>query len=165
MVSLILAPLWNSWRGAREDIAVYGRQLDELGRKTRRALGQRKRLAERYGPAVNKPLSDLQTAQRELFGTTEKVLKSNGFGVTGNYDPQQPRRVRDIPGRDVYWLLLRVRGKCKQAQLSKCLAGLRTADTPVIVDRLTVKNNAKKPGELEVTMMLGTLAEDKGAGS
>ena len=60
---------------------------------------------------------------------------------------------------------LQVRGTCKLKQLSTCLSALRQAKTLAVVDRISVTNNEKKPGNLEVTLVLAALAEQKEGGS
>ena len=63
-------------------------------------------------------------------------------------------------------VMVEVKGKCgKLEELVKCLAAMRTTETLVLVDRVTVQNDAKKKGELTVTLDLATLAEGKGARS
>ena len=159
---LAVIPWLNSWADARQAIVTSGEQISDLESRVRRVLGRHARLATRYGPAVRKPLTDRQTARNALFAAAQEILKSNGFEITGDYKPRRPRRAGKITG--VQWVLLEIRGKCKEAQLPKCLAGMRKAKALVIVDRLTVTNDPKKPGQLEVTMVLATLAAERGAG-
>ncbi len=158
----VVIPWTDSWAAAREQIVTNQQQLGELERSIRRVLGQQGRLAETYGPAVNNPLQDLETARISLFKEVQEVLKTAGFTPT-DYQPRPCRPLREIPGVEI--VPLQVRGKCKLPQLAKCLDGMRKADTLVIVDRLSVANDEKKPGQLEVTMVLATLAEQRKAGS
>jgi hypothetical protein len=125
-------------------------------------MNQRKRLEDRYGPAVGKPLADSSTAKENLFNAAQKVLKANGFQVSG-YEPQRPRPAGKVPG--VEWVSLQIRGKCPDAQLPKCLAEFRNADTLVIVEQMSVANDEKSPGNLSVTLVLATPAEQGRAGS
>ena len=97
-----------------------------------------------------------------LFQTALDVLGANGFSLT-DYQPQRGRRLKEIPG--VEYVPLQVRGKCKLKQLATCLAALRHAETLAFVDRISVTNPEKKPGDLEVTLVLATLAERKEGGS
>ena len=155
-------PWLDSWTAAREQIVTNRQQLSDLERTIRRVLGQQGRLAETYGQAVNKPLEDMETARIGLFKAAQDVLKAAGFKPT-SYQPQPCRTLREIPG--VMIVPLQVRGKCRLEQLAKCLAGMRKADTFIIVDRLSLNNDEKKPGQLDVTMVLVTLSEQGKEGS
>ena len=152
-------PLAESWSLAREQASDSRIQLTNLELKISRVLNQRARLEKIYGPAVNLPLQDLEAARVSLFKATQDVLKKNGFKAE-DYQPQPAKRIREIPGLQL--VSLQVRGKCKLNQLTKCLAGLRKVETLTIVDRLSIVNNEKKPGELEITLLLVTLAEQQG---
>jgi hypothetical protein len=152
----LIFPWVDSWTDARQQIADCRKQVDEEKARMVRAMNQRKRLEGRYGPAVGKPLAESTIAKEDLFNAAQKALKANGFQV-GGYEPQRPRPAGKIAG--VEWLSLQVRGKCPEAQLSKCLAELRNADTLLIVERLSVTGDEKNPGNLDVTLLLATLAE------
>lgn len=155
---LLVIPWVDGWAAAREQIAADRHRLDELQRSITRVLGQRGRLAARYGPAASKSLKDVEQARIGLLKAARDVLTANGLKPT--YTPQPPRSVKKIPG--VRFLPLRVRSKCNLSQLTKCLADMRNADTLIIVDRLSITNNEKKPGQLEMTMILATLARQGG---
>ncbi|NQU75930.1 MAG: hypothetical protein HQ546_06425 [Planctomycetes bacterium] len=154
---LAFVPWLNGWGDARTRIATAQSQIDELAGKARRASGQRSRLAEAYGPAAGKELTDLRDAQRGLLKVAQDIFKANGFEVASGYDPQRPRQVKGLAG--VQLVPMQVRGTCKLPQLVKCLTEMRKAPTLVFVDRLTIENDAKKPGQLTVTMTLATLGE------
>ena len=153
--NFVLMPLLDSWSTAREQADEAGGQLDQIESRLRRVVGQRRRLARIYGPAVNAPLQDAETAQANLFKVAQDVLKAGGF-KDPVYQFQPARPVRDVPG--VEHVPLQIRGKCGLQQLTRCLAGMRKAPSLVIVDRLTITNDLKKPGQLTVTLVLGTLA-------
>jgi len=152
----------RSWSEAKQTIATARVQVDDYKRRIRRVLGQRERLERIYGPGVNKPLEDLETARVSFYKAVQGVLKSSGFKPT-DYQPQPPRPVPNVPGLRI--VPLQIRGKCKLPQLAKCLAEARKAETLVIVDRVSASNDAKMTGQLEVTLVLSTLAEWKRAGS
>ena len=158
LVRLTVIPFLDSWATARQESNAHQAQLDDLNRKLRRVLGQRQRLIRMYGPAVKLPLADVQTARVDLFQAAQDVLKSSGIKMT-DYQPQRERLLREIPG--VGLVTLRIRGNCQLPQLAKCLYRMSEAKTLVIVERLTVTNNEKQPGKLEVIMVLATLAEMK----
>ncbi|MDY7011004.1 MAG: GspMb/PilO family protein [Planctomycetota bacterium] len=155
-------PWVESWTAAREQIVANQQQLRDQERLIRSVLGQQRRLMETYGLAVNNQLEDLETARVSLFKEVQEVLKTSDFKLT-DYQPRPPRILREISGVEI--VPLQVRGKCQLPQLVKCLSGMRKADTLVIVDRISVTNDEKKPGQLEVTMVLATLAEQKKEGS
>ena len=167
-----VSPWIDSWTGARQAAAADRRRLEDLAGNIRKVVGQRRRLEKAYGPGVNRPLEDAETARISLLAVQD-VLKAAGF-QPAEVEPRPSRQLREVPGAQV--LALGLKGKCKLPQLAKCLAALREAKTLVFVDRLTVTNNEKKPGDLEVAMTLAALAEkpkqkvaskspDRGAGS
>ena len=158
----VVLPCVDDWAASRDAAEVARAQLDTLERDVRSLLGQRQRLDRTFGPGANKPLSDLETTRHNLLKATQEVLKKAGVAAT-DYQPQQARQVRQVANVDL--VSLQVRGKCKLPQLAKCLAGLLEAETLIFVDRLTVTNNEKKPGELEVMLVLASLAERGRAGS
>jgi len=153
--NFVLMPLFDSWSIARQRADDARGELDKIESRLRRVVGQRKRLARIYGAAVNAPLQDAETAQANLFEVAQDVLKAGGF-KDPVYQFQPARPVRDVPG--VEHVPLQIRGKCMLQQLTRCLAGMRKAPSLVIVDRLTITNDLKKPGQLTVTLVLGTLA-------
>ena len=157
-----VVPWIDAWSEHRADLAVRRARVDRVGKQLRRVLSQRKRLAKAYGQAANDPPQDVDAAALSLPKAALDVLKSNGFGTT-EYLPQRPKRVQGIEGLRVVSLL--VNGSCKLPQLTKCLSALRKADTLVIVDRLSVTSDPKKPGQLKVTMVLATLGEQGEEGS
>ena len=152
----VLLPWIDSWKDARRSIAEARVELGEAERQIYRVLGQRRRLEKIYGPAVNKALDNRQSAQVKLIEGVQEVFKTGGVKLTG-YDPQRPKSLREVPGVEV--VAWQIRAKCKLPQLVKCLAGMRKSETLIIVDWFSVVNNEKKPGELEITMMVATLAE------
>ena len=166
-VRLVVIPLVHSWVDARGRIATGGEALTDLQRQVRRVLGQRERLIRTYGPGAAKPLLDIESAPVSLLQSIQGVLGKAGFKPT-DYQPQ-PARPLQVRGsrlaKGVLLVPLQVRGKCKLPQLAKCLAGMREAPTLILVERVTVANDAKKPGQLEVTLLLATLAEARRAGS
>ena len=161
-LNFVLMPMRDSWSASRQRSVDAEQELDRIASRLRRVVGQRKRLARLYGPAVNAPLQDGETAQANLFKVAQDVLKTCGI-KDPVYQFQPPRPVRDVPG--VEHVPLQIRGKCSPGQLVRCLAGMRKAPSLVIVDRFTVANDLKKPGQLTVTLVLGTLATAERSGS
>ena len=150
-----VAPWADDWAAARERIEADRLQLGALQGNISRVLGQRSRLGKLYGPGVNRPPADMEAARVGLLKAAQQVLRANGFQPSG-YRPQPPRALPDVPG--VMLVTLQVVGKCKEPSLPACLAALRQAEMLLLVDKLSVTNDAKKPGELQVTWTLATLA-------
>ena len=73
-----------------------------------------------------------------------------------DYKPPASRSLPDLPGMEI--VPLQVRGKCKLEQLIKCLGAMQKSETLIIVDWFSLTNDEKKPGELELIMMVSTLA-------
>ena len=155
---LAVIPWIDNWSGTRKEIVENRSQLDDIQRQIRRVLWQRQRLEEAYGPAVNKPLGNRQSAQVNLFKAVQDVFKAGGVKLT-DYQPQRSRPLPEVPGVEI--VPLQIRGKCNLSQLTKCFAGMRNGETLIIVDSFSVANDEKKPGELEITMMVATLAEQE----
>lgn len=160
--NFVLMPMLDSWSAARQRADDATQELDRIESRLRRVVGQRKRLTRIYGPAVNAPLEDPETAQANLFEVAQDVLKKVGIKDPA-YEFQPRRPVRDVPG--VEHVPLQIRSKCSPQQLVLCLAGMRKAPSLVIVDRFTIANDVKKPGQLTVTLVLGTLANTERSGS
>jgi len=158
LLRLTLIPLWDSWSSARDRSRVYGEELVELNRSLRHVLGQRERLARLYGPGVREALSEEQIARMNLLQSAQDVFSGGGVRLT-DYQPQRARPIRDIP--NVSLVALQVRGQCQLPQLAKCLARMARTNTLLIVQSMDVANNEKQPGQLDVTLVLATLAEMK----
>ena len=156
VAKLFVIPWMASWSDARRRIASADQQIEQLQRPIRRALGLQKHLERLYGPGVNRPCQDIEAANLSLMKVAGQLEKSGGMKPTSNV-PQRGRRLTDVPGVEL--VLLQIRGKCKLQQLSKTLAALLTSETLVFVERLSVTNDQKKPGQLDVTLVLATLAE------
>ena len=157
---LLVMPWIDSWLEAREQMAQTSTQLNDVQRQVRRVLWQRQRLEERYGPAVKEPLHDRQTAQLNLFKAVQDVFKAGGVKLSA-YQPQLSRPLPKVPGVQI--VPLQIRGKCKVSQLTKCFVAMRQGQTLLIVESFSVINNEKKPGELEITMIVSTLAQQQEA--
>ena len=159
---VVVMPWIGRWRSARDQMTSTRSQLNDIQGQVRRVLWQRQRLEEIYGPAVKNPLEDRQTAQLSLIKAVQDVFKAGGIKLT-DYQPQRARTLKEIP--DVQIVPLQIRGKCTVSQLTKCFVAMRDAQTLIIVESFSVTNNEKKPGELEITMIVSTLAEQEKAKS
>ena len=150
-----LMPWLESWSGARAQIIEARRELNDVQLRVRRILGLRRRLEQIYGPAVNKPLEDLDAARLSLFKTVQETFRAGGFKPS-EYRLQRPRVLSAVPGVQI--VPLEVPGQCNLSQLVKSLAGLCKAKTFVFVERFSIDNDEKKPGTFKVTMVVATLA-------
>ena len=159
---LLVMPWIDSWRTARDEMAISRKQLNDIQKQMQRVLWQRQRLEEIYGPAVKNDLEDRQTAQLALIKAVQDVFKTAGIKLT-DYQPQRARTLKEIP--DVQFVPLQIRGKCKLPQLTKCFVTMRDNKTLIIVESFSITNNEKKPGELEISMIVSTLAEQEKAKS
>ena len=158
----LLMPWIDSWSNAREQIAQDRRQLTHIQRQIRTVLWQRERLEQLYGPAVKEPLEDRQTAQLNLIKAVQDVFKSGGVKLS-DYQPQRSRPLSEVPGVEV--IPLQIRGKCNLSQLTKCLSAMQEGKMLMVVESFSIANNLKKPGELEISMTISTLAQQPEAKS
>ncbi len=161
----VLMPWLDSWSMARAEISESRKQLGDIQVKVQRILSQRQRLKQRYGPGINRPLEDdVETAQLKLLKTVKEAFAAGGF-KPNEYRLQRPRALalKSVSGIQV--VPLEVPGKCNISQLTKSLAELSKAKTFVFVERFTISNDEKKPGQLEVTITVATLARITKAGS
>ncbi|MBN1943101.1 MAG: hypothetical protein JW849_07380 [Phycisphaerae bacterium] len=158
LLRLTVIPFVDSWSSARDRSEAYGEELTKLNRSLRRVLGQRERLSRVYGPAIRQPLSDVQTARMDLLQSAQDTFQGGGVRLT-DYQPQRARPLREIP--NVSLVTLQVRGQCQLPQLAKCLSRMSQAKSLMIVQSMNISNNEKQPGQLDVTLVLATLAETK----
>jgi hypothetical protein len=157
VVRFAVVPWWDSWRQARDRTEACRAQLTRLGVDLSKLASYQDTAVKLYGPSVLEPLKPSEAARIAFTKTVQDVLRAGGINFE-SITPQPSRDVPDLPD-DVELLPLQVKGKCEVAQLAKCLAGMPKATMPVIVDRIQVTNSPTKPGQLEVTMVLATLAQ------
>jgi len=157
----VAIPFCENWADTRDNIAVSQDRLQKFERKIRRILSRQGELTRTYGQGALTPLKDIEASRIDLLAVQD-ILRKGGFAAA-SYQRQPHRKLKDIDG--VVIVPLQVRGKCTLAQLTKSLSALRSAKTLVFVDRLTLVNNAKKPGALEVTLVLATLGDMEVDGS
>lgn len=155
-----LIPFVDSWLAARDQLRADRQAAGEVQVRLARAIGQQGRLANRYGPAVGKGLQDVESARMSLFSAVQQVTTSSGLKPEV-YQPLPDRAIRELPG--VRLVPLEVRGKCQADQVVACLAALARSDTLLLVDRLAVTGDDKGSGQVEVTMVLATLARGSAA--
>jgi len=155
LARLVVLPWLDGWSAARAHAAADRAELLRIETQLARLVAQRHRLKDPLGSAVGKDLQDVESARVSLFASAQAALGAAGFSAS-DYQPQKPRRLAGLPG--VQEICIQVRGKCNGEQLTNMLAQLCKTPTLVVVRQLSLDNDEKKPGELEVTMILMTLA-------
>lgn len=151
-------PVLSDWGDTRDRIDEARATLDEYDRKDKRLADRQQRLELTYGPAVTRPLDDVEATKLAFHKVLQDRLKSGGFKLE-SLQPQAARSIRKhVPGVAV--IPVRVVGKCQMQQLAKSLAELRKAERLIIVDHVDVSNDPKKPAELKVAMVLSTVANE-----
>ena len=161
LVSYVVLPMAERWQLARAQIEDGRARRTRLQSDLGVLLRQRERLVEAYGPAAGRPLEGAEQTRIAFLKAVQDLLRNAGLQEP-NLQPQAPRTVSELPG--VQMLSVQAGGKCQLPQLAKCLAELRKADRLIVVDRLTATANPKQPGQLEVTLVLATLARQEKSG-
>lgn len=162
LVRFALVPWIESWSEARAGIASAREEVGQLRTKMRKLLILRERLVGTHGAAAAKPLEDLEATRIAFLAAVQKALGAGGMQYR-SIDPQSVKSLRDLPG--IVLLQLQVKANCQLSQLAKTLAEMQKAERLIIVDRVTASGQEKKPGKLEVTLVLATLAEQEKQGS
>jgi hypothetical protein len=136
-----------------------------LQAKTTRYLLARERLLENYGPGAAKPLEDLQAAQINLVQAISEALKAGGLSLQG-LQPQGQKPVKELPG--AVQVSFQVKTSGQLAQLARSLEAMQKAQTLIIAEQVTAAGNdgapPKTPGQLELNLVLSTLARAPSAG-
>ncbi len=151
----VVVPWLGDWADARDSIGVGRARLEEVESKLRRLAGQRERLAEAFGPGACRPLEGVEATRIGFLKTVQDACRSAGIGEL-NCQPQPTRPLRELP--EAQLVSIQVSGKCQIGQLARCLAALRACERVTLVDRLVAAGNERQPGQLEVTLVLATLA-------
>ena len=158
IVKFAVLPWIDHWRDARDRIDQARATLTEYENKSTRLTNLQRRLAQTYGQAVEQPLDDVKATKIGFHKVVQDLLTAGGFRLE-SMQPQAVRSIRkQVPG--VALLPVRVVGKCQMQQLAKCLAEVRKAARLILVERIDVSSDPKKPTELSVTMVLATPAEE-----
>ena len=153
-----VVPWIDHWLDTRDGIQQARDTLEAYKTKLKRLEYLNKRLTCTYGQAIEEPLTDLKSTRIHFHKAVQDVLKNSGVQMQ-SLQPQAVRSIKKhVPGVAV--LPVRIVGKCQLPQLAKCLAQVRAAPCLMIVDRVDVTSDPKKPTELSVTMVLATLVEE-----
>ncbi len=136
LLNLVLRPGLDAWQAARGTIAQHELQLENLeGQLADRDI-KRRQLAQKYGPAVSKPLVTVSEARVAFPEAVQNALKRGGLGVS-TVTLQNVRRVREVPG--VSLVSLRVEGGTQGKQLADVLASLRASEVLALVEDLRIE--------------------------
>ena len=158
VLKFAVMPGIDYWLATRDSIRNANATLEAYKIKLKRLEYLNKRLAHTYGQSIEKPLTDLKSTRIHFHKAVQDVIKTSGIQMQ-SLQPQAVRSIKKhVPGVAV--LPVRVVGKCQLPQLAKCLAQVRAAPCLIIVDRVDIASDPKKPNELSVTMVLATFVEE-----
>lgn len=150
-----LWPWLDHWRGLRAEHRTAQERLTRLERRVRHLDQLEGRLRETHGPGVGRTLQGLDRTRVTFPQTVQTILEASGFNGEA-INAQSARKAGRIKG--VLLVPLQIRGKCDIGQLARLLAEARKTDVLVLVDRLQVDANPQKRAELNVNVVLATLA-------
>lgn len=160
IVQFLVRPWLADWREVRERIATAQVELAGLEAQVQRVVGQRQRLEDVLGAAVSKPLPTVEEARIRAVKAAEQLLQSAGIQATG-VRPQSPRPLRDLQG--VTLISTQVEGSGQFMQIPQCLASIQAADQLFIVEKLSISPSPRRPGQMSLSLVLGTLAREENA--
>ena len=150
-----LLPAVEHWQNVRAQTQVTAASLDSLQEKVTRLNQTRDALAAAYGPGLSKPIEAEPETRLAFRHAVVDVLKKAGV-KTKSIKPQREKPIRAVPGTVL--LSMKVNGQCQLPQLAKFLAETQQADMLILIDRIHVTRNNKKPQELMVDIVLATVA-------
>ena len=159
IVRFAVMPWVDQWSAARDRAASLRVELSKLNDQSNDLQMLSRMLDKAYGEAPGKPLEDVENTQIAFNKSVQEMLKAGGIGFQ-SIKEQNPRPIKKIP--NTWWVSVEVDGKGKVDQLAKCLAAIRKTEQLIVVDRITAKNDQKKPGNLSLKLVLGTLAYEEG---
>lgn len=157
---LVLAPLAESWRDARQRIEMASATRSALEAQALKLRSQRRRLEAIYGPAIGEPLPPVDRARANFVKTVEDLLKSSGMESRG-VRSQPLRPLREVDG--VALVGLRVECTGRSQQLAKCLAAMSEGEQIMLVESIRAAPDSKRPDRMQVSMVLATLARMEGS--
>ena len=159
IVRFAVMPWVDHWSEARSRAASLRVEMSKLKSQSDDLQMLRRMLDKVYGEAPGKRLEDVESTQIAFNTSVQEMLKAGGIGF---------QSIKKLPARPIkkitntWWVSVEVDGKGKVDQLAKCLAAIRNAEQLIVVDRINVKNDQKKPGNLSLKLVLGTLAYEEG---
>jgi type II secretory pathway component PulM len=156
LVRFVIVPFWEGWGQARQEASDCRSQIADLEKRALRLANMQEMAESVYGPSAAKALRGTEAGRIAFTKAVQDALRAGGI----KFESLTPRPDRAAErASDVRFVPLQVRGKCSLPQLAKCLAGMRKAAMPIIVDQIRVTSDPKKPGNLDLTMVVSTLAK------
>jgi hypothetical protein len=155
-------PWLGHWSDVRGQAQASQEELSRLQARGGDLLEARKRLVQAYGPGAGRPLEKVQAAGINLVKVVPETLRGAGLQIQ-NIQPQPARGLKEVPG--VAALPIQVKATGTLAQLAQGLDALQASETLIVVEQVSAVGNEKKPGQLEVTLMLSSLARQGGGGT
>lgn len=158
----VLMPWVAHWMTCRDQIETAQGELAGLQARTAEYLHRRAMLIQRHGPGLARPLDDVQTANVNSVKALPDVFKAAGVQLQ-TILPQPGKPVKEFTG--VCAVPFQVKANCSLPQLAQCLDALRGSETLIVVEQVNAVGNDKRPGQLEVTLVLSVLARQTKAGT
>ncbi len=150
---LVLSPMLAGWAEARAEGAMYTTRIIQFEDKLDRREDLRKRLRERYGSAIDRPLLSIDELRVAFPRSVQDALSRASIEIT-QVEVQGVRRLRNVSG--VSSFALRVRGTCNDRAIPAMLNELRKADQVVVIDSLDLTMSA--PGRRDQWQLVLTLS-------
>lgn len=154
-----VSPFVGTWREARARIAFADEQASGLEAQVTQLAAQKRLLEPALGAAASKPLKPVEETRLEFVKVVEELLQQNGLKSQG-VRAQPVVTVRDLPG--VAIVALQVQSQGQAQQVAQCLSKLGDAEKLILVQKLELAPDAQRPDQMQVTMVLATLAEAGG---
>ena len=148
-------PFTQSWAEARQRIASAEVELRLHEQRSVSQAAQHARLAQHFGAGVGSPLPSLDAARLNLVNDVEAALKAANVNIE-HVVPQPGRPLRDAD--NLTRLAVRVDATCNLVDLARALARLEAADRLIIVDRVHATAVENRPGQVNASLTLTTLA-------
>lgn len=152
----VIVPGIDRWQAARAAAAQYESKLVDLQTRLDRRDSVLQRLEAKYGPAVHRPVDDVETLSTAFPEQMQALLGSAGIGFT-SIELQSVQKVRDVPG--LAMVSVRVQGTSNPNQMAKFMAAAATAERIVLLDRLQMTRK-DRPDQWNVSFVLSTPARE-----
>lgn len=172
LVYFALSPWIDDWTQTRQRVVSAQAQLVKMKSQVIQLTNQHRRLTNALGagiPGDPQKISPDQSASMGLLTVeqtrlqsiemAEGLLKSGGLKII-DVQQQQIQAIRELPGKSL--VTFKVEGTGRFDQLPKCLAAIRKAPHLLLIHKLDVKADSRKPGNISLTLILGTLAITQG---
>ena len=160
---LVLSPMVEQWQAARASVATAEAQVDAVGQRLDRLDSVRRRLSERYGPGVGRPLATVE-ALRVAFPEAVRAAVEAGGAEARRVEVQGVRKLRDVPG--VASLSLRVTAVGGDGAIPEVLRQVAAGPYPAVVESLNLSmDEPNRREKWEMVMVVSTPGLDVGSGA